>query len=86
MNDFLNRLLEMQKTLKEHPNDKGMEYLSEDMIIAQGVIFVVAGFETTASTMATTCYHLSMSSSSGTTVYNSTCMSFQVVKYFLFAY
>lgn len=48
--DFIGRLNDMLKNL-EKP-------LSEDMIVAQGVIFFAAGFETTASTLSTLSFHL----------------------------
>jgi cytochrome P450 len=48
--DFIGRLNDMLKNL-EKP-------LSEEMVVAQGVIFFAAGFETTASTLSTLSYHL----------------------------
>jgi len=50
--DFLSRLNEMAANL-EKP-------MTEEMLIAQGVIFFVAGFETTGSTLSTFCRNLAI--------------------------
>ena len=48
--DFIGRLAE----IIEQQNN----VLTPDLITAQGVLFFVAGFETTSNTLATMCYHL----------------------------
>ncbi len=56
LNDFINRLMELQQTKIKNPAE--LKHLSHDIIIAQGVIFFIAGFETTANTLSTLCYNL----------------------------
>ena len=48
--DFIGRLAE----IIEQQDD----ILTPDLIMAQGVIFFAAGFETTSNTLSTICYHL----------------------------
>ena len=52
--DFLQRLQDLKDKLKDNPD----ESLTEDMITAQGIIFFVAGNETSANCLATLTYHL----------------------------
>jgi len=51
--DFIDRLLEMKATVTK----QGI--ISEDQLAAQGMIFFLAGFETTAHSMGSLCYLLS---------------------------
>jgi cytochrome P450 len=50
--DFVGRLNDILNHL-EKP-------LTEELVIAQGVIFFAAGFETTANTLSTLSYHLAL--------------------------
>ena len=50
--DFIDRLREIVKNLPEKLNEK--------IITVQGIIFFVAGFETTAHTLSTLTYNLAM--------------------------
>ena len=57
-NDFLNRLIELQKTIGADPSGDLAKNLSDDMLVAQGVIFFLAGYETTTNTLSTLSYNL----------------------------
>ncbi len=48
--------MELQKIKDEAPEE--LKHLSHDMIVAQGVVFFIAGYETTANTLSTLCYNL----------------------------
>ena len=48
-------MLEAQET----PDSKG-RILTDDELIAQSVIFLTAGYETSSTTLALTCYHLAL--------------------------
>jgi len=52
--DFVDRLIELKNRVEkgEFPS------LSADQITGQGIVFILAGFETTASTLSTLCYNL----------------------------
>jgi len=50
--DFIDRLIEMKQTILKNG------IISEDQLSAQGMIFFLAGFETTAHSMGSLCYHL----------------------------
>ena len=50
-NDFIDRLKDLNKNRK-------INGLTEDNIMAQGIGFFMAGFETTSNTMSTLCYNL----------------------------
>nr|XP_053631335.1 cytochrome P450 9e2-like [Cherax quadricarinatus] len=56
--DFLDLMLE-QRQEQLHQDDKTPKYpLKDDTIIAQSMLFLVAGFDTTANTLAFTAFHL----------------------------
>lgn len=56
--DFIDRLKELNDGLgKGTHNDK---VLTENLIMAQGIGFFIAGFETSSNTMSTLCYNLAM--------------------------
>nr|AIL94156.1 cytochrome P450 CYP3027C2 [Tigriopus japonicus] len=56
--DFLARLQELIEEIKENPNGEVGKNLTDEHITAQGAIFFLAGFETTANALATLCYNL----------------------------
>eukprot|EP00093_Oithona_nana_P005061 05061.XXX_189702_191147_1 [CDS] Oithona nana genome sequencing. len=50
-NDFIDRLNELNA-------DQAKHHLSEEVIMAQGIAFFIAGYETTSNTLSTLCYNL----------------------------
>ncbi|XP_059085586.1 probable cytochrome P450 6d4, partial [Tigriopus californicus] len=56
--DFLARLQELVEDIKNNPDGEVGKNLTEEHITAQGAIFFLAGFETTANTLSTLCYNL----------------------------
>ncbi|XP_059085965.1 probable cytochrome P450 6a18 [Tigriopus californicus] len=56
--DFIARMQELIDEVLENPDSKAAKLLTKEHITAQGAIFFLAGFETTASTLATLCYNL----------------------------
>jgi len=52
--DFIDKLAELKEQIKEGK----MSVVTEDQITMQGVIFLLAGHETTANTLGSLCYHL----------------------------
>ncbi len=56
--DFLARLIELNSAKRKNPNGPDLKHLNEDVINAQGIVFFLAGYETTSNTLSTTCYHL----------------------------
>jgi cytochrome P450 len=50
--------MELKKEVALNPHTEFHQGLNDDIITAQGIIFFVAGFETTANTMSTLCYSL----------------------------
>lgn len=40
------------------PETSGSKKLSDDEVVAQSVIFLLAGYETSSTTLSMTCYHL----------------------------
>eukprot|EP00094_Tigriopus_californicus_P011152 TCALIF_10762-PA protein Name:"Similar to Cyp6a8 Cytochrome P450 6a8 (Drosophila melanogaster)" AED:0.09 eAED:0.25 QI:14/0.25/0.2/1/1/0.8/5/0/459 len=56
--DFLARLQELLEEIKNNPDGEVGKYLTEEHVTAQGAIFFLAGFETTANTLSTLCYNL----------------------------
>lgn len=57
-NDFIARLMEMLKEKKENPDGEDLKSLTEECIKAQGIIFFLAGYETTANTLSTFCFNM----------------------------
>ena len=57
-NDYLARLMDLKAQVKENPHGENFEGLNNDIINAQGTIFFVAGYETTASTLTSFSYLL----------------------------
>ena len=57
-NDFVSRLIEMVKIKETDPNNDSVKELNEDIITAQGVLFFIAGYETTANTLSTFSYQM----------------------------
>ncbi len=57
-NDFIARLMELKKEVAKNPGAEYHKALNDTNITAQGVIFFVAGFETTANTLSTFSYEL----------------------------
>merc|ERR1712224_1192189 len=55
--DFIDRLRFMTKKIRASEK-KEHEGLNEDMVAAQGIVFLAAGFETTSSTMSLLLYNL----------------------------
>lgn len=56
--DFVATLMELQKVVREEPDSETGRLLNDTIIMAQGVVFFTAGFETTANTLCTLCYNL----------------------------
>ena len=52
LGDFVSKMIEMIKEVKQSPSQR-VHGASEEMVVAQGAIFLLAGFETTASALAT---------------------------------
>ena len=50
-NDFIDRLNELNA-------DQANNHLSEEVVMAQGIIFFIAGYETSSNTLSTLCYNL----------------------------
>jgi cytochrome P450 len=48
--------MELKKEVKLNPDAEFHRGLTDDIITAQGIIFFVAGFETTANTLSTLCH------------------------------
>jgi cytochrome P450 len=59
-NDFIARLMELKRDVKQDPGAEHHLGLNDDVITAQGVIFFVAGFETTSATLTSLCYQLAL--------------------------
>ena len=55
--DFIDRLRMMIHKIRESGESK-LEGLDEEMVVAQGIIFLAAGFETTANTLGSLTYIL----------------------------
>jgi cytochrome P450 len=55
--DFIDRLKEMSEDLKKQ-SGKNESLLSEEIIVAQGIAFFVAGFETSSNTLSTLAVNL----------------------------
>ena len=55
--DFVSKLIQLADEVNQSPT-KRVHGTNEDMVVAQGSIFVLAGYETTASTMATLLFML----------------------------
>ncbi len=51
-------LILSQREVEESKGDEAYEGLNEDIIVAQGIIFFAAGYETTSSTLSTLCFNL----------------------------
>nr|AIL94155.1 cytochrome P450 CYP3027C1 [Tigriopus japonicus] len=58
--DFIARMQELVDEVIQTPESQAAKLLTKEHIIAQGAIFFLAGFETTASTLATLCYNLAI--------------------------
>ncbi len=43
---------------EDRVTDPSLGHLSDDLIVAQGTVFFIAGFETTSNTLCTLCYNL----------------------------
>lgn len=56
--DFLNRLMELVKAKNKDPDSPSLKALSQDSITGQGIVFFLAGYETTANTLSTFFYHM----------------------------
>ena len=57
--DFIGRIIDLiQMRDEKKKTDESLALLSDDLITVQGVIFFLAGYETVASTLASTCYIL----------------------------
>ena len=54
--DFIDRLRMMLHKIKEK-GQATLDGLDEDVVVAQGIIFLAAGFETTANTMSSLTYN-----------------------------
>ena len=54
--DFIDRLRMMLHKIKE-TGQETLDGLDEDVVVAQGIIFLAAGFETTANTMSSLTYN-----------------------------
>ena len=48
--------MELKKEVKQDPHAEFHRGLTDDIITSQGIIFFVAGFETTANTLSTLCH------------------------------
>ena len=72
-NDFISRLMEMKKQMAENPNAENLKALNDDIITAQGVIFFIAGYETTANTLSTFSYHLAKNPKIQQTIFEEIC-------------
>ncbi|XP_050439348.1 cytochrome P450 6k1-like [Adelges cooleyi] len=60
-NDFLQLLLDGEKDLNKNDESKLKEdVLTEPQVIAQSVLFLIAGFETSSTLMAFTCYEMAL--------------------------
>ena len=55
--DFIDKLRMMIHKIRESGQAK-LDGVNEEMVIAQGIIFLTAGFETTANTLGTLTYNL----------------------------
>ena len=53
--DFIDRLRMMIHKIRESGQSK-LDGLNEEMVVAQGIIFLAAGFETTANTLGSLTY------------------------------
>ena len=58
-NDFIARLMDLKSQVEANPQAESFEGLTSDIVTAQGTIFFVAGYETTASTLTSLSYFLS---------------------------
>ncbi len=56
--DYIARLMELRDAVASDPHSEYHRGLNEDVVIAQAVIFFIAGFETTSNSMASLCYEL----------------------------
>ena len=56
--DFLARLADLMREKAANPDSESLKFLNDDIIVAQSAIFFLAGQETTANTLSTTCYNL----------------------------
>ena len=54
--DFVQRLNELKNAVAKDPTNESHQGLTEGIIVSQGIIFFVAGFETTSNTLSTLCY------------------------------
>ena len=57
-NDFIAILMDLLEERRANPNAEGMKDLSDDILIAQGIVFFSAGYATTANALTTLCYTL----------------------------
>ena len=55
--DFIDKLRMMIHKIRESGQTK-LDGMNEEMVIAQGIVFLAAGFETTANTMGSFTYNL----------------------------
>ncbi len=53
--DFIDRMKEMLEEVKKSGPGN---VLNEDVILAQGIVFFIAGFETSSNTLSSLTYHL----------------------------
>ena len=65
-NDFIDRLNELNV-------DKTTHNLSEEVIMAQGIAFFIAGYETSSNTLSTLCYNLAKNPEVQDKVYEEIC-------------
>lgn len=56
--DFMDRLRTMLKTIRSSPGKTLEGGVTEEMVIAQGIIFLQGGFETTSTTLSLLCHAL----------------------------
>ena len=68
-NDFIARLMELKKLVANNPNDEHLSTLNDDIITAQGIVFFLAGYETTANTLSTLTYNLAKYPEAQQTIY-----------------
>ena len=53
-----NDLLQLMMTATDETTDEGVSRLSDDEVVAQSFIFLLAGYETSSNTLSFTVYHL----------------------------
>ena len=72
LGDFVSKVIDLAKAVKQSPHQR-VHGISEDVVIAQGTIFLLAGFETTSSTLSALLFFLAKHPDAQQKIYEEIC-------------